>query len=359
MSYINTYPIQNQSTLRTYSERDSIKLDPDYQRYGDIWTLEKKQLLIDSIINNYDIPKIYFHVYSNKERSKTGIEYAVIDGRQRMETIWQFIDGDFPLDKDFNYLRDDEIDLSGLTYKDIGKQHPKIKIKFDSFTMPIIGVETDDLDLIEDMFSRLNEAVPLNAAEKRNAFGGDMAAAIRNTASHIFFRDKVRFGNKRHQHSEVAARFLLLVESLRTQEKIIDTKKVILDSMTKKYRRGKKRDVNTIKKRVLEVLREMNKVFARKDELLMAQGTMTVYFMIFYDAILDKKLGKISRRKLLSFRKLVKKNREAAEQDIEKANYDLLEFDRRTQQGTNDASSIKERVRILKEYLYGKKIKAV
>ncbi len=63
-------------------------------------------------------------------------------------------------------------------------------------------VETDDLDLIEEMFSRLNEAVPLNAAEKRNAFGGPMAKAIRDVAEHQFFNSLVAFSNRRYQHRE-------------------------------------------------------------------------------------------------------------------------------------------------------------
>jgi hypothetical protein len=40
------------------------------------------------------------------------------------------------------------------------------------------------------MFSRLNEAVPLNAAEKRSAIGGPMALAIREISEHSFFNEK-------------------------------------------------------------------------------------------------------------------------------------------------------------------------
>ncbi|WP_394708360.1 DUF262 domain-containing protein [uncultured Desulfuromusa sp.] len=78
-----------------YSERDGIRLDPPYQRMGGVWTKEKKQLLIDSILNDYDIPKIYFHLYDREKASESGYEHAVIDGRQRLETIWEFVDGNF------------------------------------------------------------------------------------------------------------------------------------------------------------------------------------------------------------------------------------------------------------------------
>jgi hypothetical protein len=44
---LGRYP--QSSALVVYSERDDIQLDPDYQRISGIWTVEKRQLLIDSI----------------------------------------------------------------------------------------------------------------------------------------------------------------------------------------------------------------------------------------------------------------------------------------------------------------------
>ena len=87
MSFIKTSELKNSTIIFLYSERDVIYLDPPYQRQGDIWTKEKKQLLIDSILNDYDIPKIYFHEYDRENVQRTGLQYAVIDGRQRLETI--------------------------------------------------------------------------------------------------------------------------------------------------------------------------------------------------------------------------------------------------------------------------------
>lgn len=118
MSYIETNPLKNSTIMLLYSEREDIKLDPDYQRMGDVWTLEKKQLLIDSILNDYDVPKLYFHEFSRELKSSTGFSYAVVDGRQRLETIWRFIDGEFVLSDEIEYLRDESINLKGLSYND-------------------------------------------------------------------------------------------------------------------------------------------------------------------------------------------------------------------------------------------------
>lgn len=351
MSYIDTYPIQHSTIMRLYSESDEIMVDPDYQRMGGVWTKEKKQLLIDSILNNYDIPKIYFHVFSREEKNKLGFSYAIIDGRQRLEAIWKFIEGEFTLSDDFIYQDDPSIKLSNLSYEDLAQHHPKIKIKFDSFVLPVIGVQTDELELIEDMFSRLNEAVPLNAAEKRNAIGGKMVQAIREVSIHAFFTNKVKFNNNRYKHREVAARFLLIESSLHTVSKLIDTKKEYLDALARNYKENRDNEVDELQKQTIEILDNLNNIFTQQDELLRAQGNMVIYYLIMKLAMKENETAKITRRKLLDFQQKVKDNRIIAETNYEDAKYELLEYDRLTQQGTNDASNIKERVRVLAEEL--------
>ncbi|QDL36959.1 DUF262 domain-containing protein [Rhodoferax sediminis] len=351
MSYIETFPVQHSTIMRLYSEKDEILLDPDYQRMGGIWTLEKKQLLIDSILNDYDIPKIYLHSFSREEKKSSGYAYAVIDGRQRLETIWTFIEGKFTLADDFVYQDDEGLVLRSFGYADIATNYPKLKIKFDSFVLPVIGVQTDDQELIEDMFSRLNEAVPLNAAEKRNSIGGAMVAAIRDVASHEFFNRCVAFGNRRFQHRESAARMLLVEENLATMGKIIDTKKEYLDAMARNYHDAPTGEVSALANRVISVLDQMNSVFVERDELLRAQGNMTVYYIVAKSAKASRESFKMSRKKLLEFRDLVRDNRVTAEENYGNASFELLEYDRLTQQGTNDASNIRERVKILSTFL--------
>lgn len=353
MSYVDTALLKNSTIMLLYSEQEEILTDPPYQRMGGVWGVEKKRLLIDSILNDYDIPKIYFHSYDSAEFKRTGFRYAVIDGRQRLEAIWQFMDDKFRLSPEFEYQRDTSIDLSGLSYGDIAKQYPKIRIKFDSFVLPVVtvAIEGNDLDLIEDMFSRLNEAVPLNAAEKRNAIGGNIVKSINKIANHPFFVECVKFSNSRYQHKEVAARFLLLEDSLETQGRIIDTKKVYLDALAKRYKQDKIEHVRKISSRVDDILVRMYQEFSEKDELLSSQGTMVVYYLIFKLAVEHGQLERVTRRALIDFRSAVADNRRSAETDYAESSFQLLEFDRLNQQGTNDASSIRERVDILAEWL--------
>ncbi|OWK71435.1 DUF262 domain-containing protein [Pedobacter sp. AJM] len=349
MSYIETFPVQHSTIIRIYSDKDDIVVDPEYQRNGGVWTPEKKQLLIDSILNNYDIPKIYFHQFSREERQEKQKTYAIIDGKQRIETIWSFVEGKFCLSDDFEYQDNPNLKLAGLSYEDLAKEYPKVRIKFDSFVLPIIGVQTDDLDLIEDMFSRLNEAVPLNSAEKRNAFGGDMVNEVRKISKHSFFIKNVKFPNNRYQHYESAAKLLLVEVASHESGKLIDTKKVYLDHMVKQYKSGSIAIISQFEKTINEHLTTMSDCFTEKDILLKAQGVIVVYYLLFKWA--KENDFKIKRSKLLEFSDFVKQNREQAELDYANADYDLLEYDRLSQHGTNDVSNIKERLRILSDYI--------
>ena len=236
MPSIHISEYRNSSVLRIYSERDDIQTNPEYQRMGEIWTLDKRQLLIDTILNDFDMPKLYFHQLSEPKQTDDGkiFKYSVIDGRQRLEAIWGFIDGQFPLAKEFEVLDRPTIQAKGMTYADLAKEYPQLKMQLDSYTLPITTVSTDNLDLIEEMFLRLNEASPLNAAEKRNAMGGPMPEVIRSVASHSFFTTKVSFSNNRYQHRGMAARLLLLAQS----GSVGDTKKVYLDDMVDTFRKN-------------------------------------------------------------------------------------------------------------------------
>ena len=58
-----------------------------------VWTLEEKQKLIDSILNQYPIPLILLA----ERRSSSRNEYELIDGLQRLHTIVSFIENEFAL----------------------------------------------------------------------------------------------------------------------------------------------------------------------------------------------------------------------------------------------------------------------
>jgi hypothetical protein len=358
---IKTYAMQNNAIIGLSLLLDQIDFMPTYQRNSDVWDTEKRQLFIDSILNHFDIPKIYFHDLTPQHRKLENgkeIKYAIIDGKQRMETIFQFVSDGFPLADDFVYYEDTKVRPFGLRYSQIAKKYPELKVRFDSYTLPIIIVETNDTELIDEMFSRLNEAVALSSAEKRNALGGPIPKFINELANHPFFTTNVSFSNKRYQHKEAAAKLLFLENTIHYQHRIIDTKRAYLDAFVKEY---KKRTVNIQQKlvnidpthlrdAVKEKLDRMNNIFIINDPLLSQQGIVIIYYLLMKKAEKSNKIDIITRNALEIFNTMVLQNKTVAENNISEANFDLLEFDKLSMQGSNDASSIKERLRIICNY---------
>ena len=334
-----SHPAQS-TVLYIYSEKDALELNPLYQRSSEIWTLEKKQLLIDSIINGYDIPKFYFHRFVKPKRTLEQTKRsAIIDGKQRLEAIWQFIDGEFSLSDDFEYLSDPKIKPAGLKYAELGRKFPTLKIRFDSYDLAIVSVYTDDIELIEDMFFRLNEAVPLSAAEKRNALGGRMPTAIRSLAREDFLKKRLPFKNTRYRHFDLACKFLLIEHS----NEVCDTKKVYLDQFVRDWRDEARPRPAKLLKAARANLGAMDTIFSSGEPLLSSVGNVVLYYHAFRIARAEGWLDDISRDVIMRFDTERRNNRSVAEEDITAANYNLLEFDRYVQ-SPNDGYAMKLRL---------------
>lgn len=342
--------LNDSTVMLMYLEQKHILLTPPYQREGEVWTLYKKQLLIDSLINGYDIPKLYLHEY-DKARRIDGelIRYAIVDGKQRLLAIWQFMNSEFPLSDDIEYLRDSKIQLRGLTYEQLREEHLAIHARFTGRTLSVVTIRTADIDLIEDMFSRLNEAVPLNAAEKRNAFGGPLPIAIRELVKEKFFTAKVTVSATRYRHHDLACKLLYL----EYQGHAAETKKSSLDEFVQDF--AKKQ----LKKRTQELLVDVRRtltrmcgVFKSSDPLLRSPGTVVVYFLLFRELSTNPKAVKLKRHAFNQFEGRLKNNREIAEDDLAKADWELLEYDRLSQT-PNDASAIEFRLKTIRKHLLG------
>jgi len=352
---LGKYP--QSSLLVVYSDRKEIELEPDYQRIGGIWTHEKRQLLIDSLMNGFDVPKLYFHEFvPPKQKGGKKYRYAIIDGKQRLQTIWDFIDGTLPLAEDFKYLRDDTVKAGGLDYPALAAKYPQIKARLDATPLDIVTIRTEDIELIEDMFSRLNEAVPLNAPEKRGALGGPMPVAIRKVADHAFFRKHIPFPDVRYRHRDLAAKFLYV----EFEDDIVNTKKSNLDEFVRTFRtwrkEGNKRAsqsaVSGLVAQVDKVLKSMVLIFGIGDSLLRQVGMITVYYHL-YRQVSNQKVSKVEREMLVRFERDRERNREIVEQTGEagkSVDTALLEFDKHSQT-PNDAYAIRIRLKILLRYL--------
>src|SRR2546421_10224449 len=63
----------------------NLKLEPCFQRQS-VWTERDRAKLIDSILRNYPLPAIFLY----KRQEDGDLVYDVIDGKQRLESIFMF-----------------------------------------------------------------------------------------------------------------------------------------------------------------------------------------------------------------------------------------------------------------------------
>src|SRR5579864_94822 len=119
-------PARTLSWWRT--QRDEIDKAPPFQRRGRLWSDADKAYLVDSILNGYDIPKLYMadFTWGDSKLNRKKLPYAIIDGKQRLEAIFDFYDGRVVLNQGFVYSEDPDLELGGLSYKDLVNRYPNV-----------------------------------------------------------------------------------------------------------------------------------------------------------------------------------------------------------------------------------------
>lgn len=153
---------------------NKYRLDPPYQRDFNVWDLDQKSFLLDTIFKNFPIPPIFLEQKINPD---TGItNYDVIDGKQRLSTIIGFIDNKIPLPKEYGNDVYGNCKLNGLLFEDIkkiAKEDEDVKslvADFWAYSISIEYIENPDYKIVDNIFDRLNrEGSHLNAQELRKA----------------------------------------------------------------------------------------------------------------------------------------------------------------------------------------------
>jgi hypothetical protein len=336
------------------TQRRRIDFDPPYQRRGGLWTTKDKAFLIDSIINDYDIPKLYLadFTYAPSPLNAAGTEYAVVDGKQRFESIFDFLDGHLTLLDDFVYEQDPSLRLGGLGYRDLKLNHPEVASEFDNFSLTVMSVITDEEGKINDLFVRLNRNRPLTGPEIRNAMAGIVPELIREIAQMPLFGDRAAFAMTRGQDLDVAAKFLLT----EFRGRVVETKRENLDRLVAESLESgaDEEDLRRAAARVRKVVDAMGEVFLTRDRLLRTQGQLVPYYLLVRAT--EQELHLKIRPFLLRFEDLRKANRDlASDADAaDQVDRDLLRYDA-LNRGINDQGSIEGRFEILfdrfREYL--------
>jgi len=243
-------PISVKDFIDEYVYR--IDLDADYQREK-IWSRQAQELLLDSIITNIDIPKMYLSRVTNDKN----FDYECIDGKQRMTALLSFFKpeaaGDNPL----------TVRVVGekYTYKRLKRELPNLAKKIEDFELTfVIYPEIDDDEFLREVFRRLQLGVRLNSGELLKTHTGTIRDFVyKEMGGDAPFLRHTNLSEKRFSKQFALAQMCINSFSRNETGEFVRARYDDLEDFFKEKSKLERKDENLL--RIREVLQVMDKDF--------------------------------------------------------------------------------------------------
>ena len=151
-----------------------LNMDPPYQRKS-VWNSKDQRFFLDTVFRGYPSPPIFLHKTMGENEQTV---YAVVDGKQRLQTLFLFADNALQLPDDFGDSR-----FNSRTWGELETDEKQIlwdyvvPVEFLTFT-------EDDLQTVGQAFDRLNRNMrKLEPQELRHArWDGWFISLVENQA---------------------------------------------------------------------------------------------------------------------------------------------------------------------------------
>jgi hypothetical protein len=166
--------LQDVSWFLDIRRSGQLELSPPYQRRS-VWTPRDRRFFLDTIFHDYPSPPLFLH----KQMDDGAPRYAVVDGKQRLETVFMFFDGKLRLPENFG---DDR--LNNKKWPDI-KDITEVSLSFYNYVFPVeMIVVLPEPRFLNEVFDRLNRNnIKLSEQELRHAkYDGWFAAFVEEEA---------------------------------------------------------------------------------------------------------------------------------------------------------------------------------
>jgi uncharacterized protein with ParB-like and HNH nuclease domain len=158
----------NVNDLFNWFKRGELVLNPKFQRRR-VWVDKAKSYLIDTIIRQLPIPKLYMRQRIDLATRKSIRE--IVDGQQRLASVFDYLEGAFPIMPSHNE------DFGNRYFNDLPEEKQKQLLGYVFSVDALTGAS--DAEVL-DVFSRINSyTVSLNHQEKLNAeFSGGFKKCV-------------------------------------------------------------------------------------------------------------------------------------------------------------------------------------
>jgi hypothetical protein len=151
---------QDVSWFLDLANTGQLDLNPPYQRRS-VWSPKDRRFFLDTIFRGYPSPPIFLHKTVNANQKTV---YAVVDGKQRLETILRFVQGDLALPPDYGDVR-----FNGKKWAQLGQTDREV---LWNYVIPVefLTFDVNDTKDVSEAFDRLNRNMrKLESQELRHA----------------------------------------------------------------------------------------------------------------------------------------------------------------------------------------------
>lgn len=146
------------SEIRDMWQRRELIVNKNYQRSSSVWPDSARTYFIDTILNRYVFPKVYFYQVFDKARKKVVRE--IVDGQQRLTTVLSFLNDEFR-------LSNRSLKFQGKLFSELDED---LQQQFLTYSVEVDIIHSAEQSDLLAMFTRMNAyTAPLNSAEKRHA----------------------------------------------------------------------------------------------------------------------------------------------------------------------------------------------
>lgn len=184
-----------------------------------VWERARKSNLIESLILSYPVPQVYARRIVGEEDKKGDKIYFILDGKQRLSTIKEFLNDEFALTKllPVTYF-DDELNeevLLDISNKKFSELPDGLKDLLNTVTFNIVYFDNLTKEEERTLFRKLNNGKPLSTKSRTLASAKDIEGLL-DLGSHQLFQemltDKAR--QNKNQAVIVAKAYTMLTEEI-------------------------------------------------------------------------------------------------------------------------------------------------
>ncbi|MEX2409940.1 MAG: DUF262 domain-containing protein [Candidatus Paceibacterota bacterium] len=218
LSKIISYNIANTvEVLKFKIDNEEIDLKPEFQR-DFVWDMNRASLFIDSLLTNLPIPSIFLG------KSKEDETYKVIDGQQRLKSVYFYMQGKFITkgqEQIFGLKKLEGREWNGKTYAELDEKF-KRRIRNAVLNTTVIEDIDSNPKVVHDIFHRLNTGgMTLTDQEVRNCvYNGKLNNQLIELNLNKDWRELLgkSYPDRRLRDVEMILRFYALLESVNTYE---------------------------------------------------------------------------------------------------------------------------------------------